>query len=42
MSDLKDLTAAVEKGNRKEAARLTQALLDAASAVDLAHQLVAD
>ena len=29
MSDLQDLTAAVEKGNRKETTRLTQALLDA-------------
>ena len=29
MSELQDLTAAVEKGNRKEAVRLTQALLDA-------------
>jgi 5-methyltetrahydrofolate--homocysteine methyltransferase len=29
MSELQDLTAAVEKGNRKEAIRLTQALLDA-------------
>jgi len=32
MSDLQDLTAAVEKGNRKEAIRLTQALLDAGMA----------
>jgi len=29
MSELQDLTTAVEKGNRKEAIRLTQALLDA-------------
>jgi 5-methyltetrahydrofolate--homocysteine methyltransferase len=29
MSDLQDLTAAVEKGNRKETTRLTQVLLDA-------------
>ncbi|MDD5349332.1 MAG: corrinoid protein [Chthoniobacteraceae bacterium] len=29
MSELQDLTAAVEKGNRKEATRLTQVLLDA-------------
>ena len=29
MSELQDLTAAVEKGNRKEAIRLTQVLLDA-------------
>jgi len=28
MNELQDLTAAVEKGNRKEALRLTQALLD--------------
>ena len=32
MSDLQDLTASVEKGNRKEALRLTQALLDAGMA----------
>lgn len=32
MNELNDLTAAVEKGNRKEALRLTQALLDAGMA----------
>ena len=32
MNELQELTAAVEKGNRKEAVRLTQALLDAGMA----------
>ena len=32
MNELQELTAAVEKGNRKEATRLTQALLDAGMA----------
>jgi len=32
MSDLQDLTAAVEKGNRKETTRLTQVLLDSGMA----------